>query len=433
MTTLLWQKNDTQIDARVQEYLAGDDVVLDRHLLPYDIEATIAHVRGLVSIDALTADDAESLVTALLTLADLFQRGEFVLDARYEDGHSAIEAYLTEHLGPLGKKVHLGRSRNDQVLVAQRLFVRGKLDSIRAVATEAARTCLAIAAHEQRTPMPGYTHLQRAVPSTVGLWMAAFAEAFIDDVALLKMTRDWINTNPLGTAAGYGVNLPLDRDRTTELLAFERPQLNPMYAQNSRGKHEHQALSACWQVLQDVRRLGWDLTLFSATEFGFVRFGSAATTGSSIMPNKRNPDLAELMRAAVGPLAGCMAELQQILGLPSGYQRDLQLTKAPVIRGLLHTLRTVELVPTLLGSIEFDRNAMRDAIDADMHATDQAVDLAAEGVPFRDAYRQVADSLGNGEPAPDPLESIEARVSPGACGNLCLDTLGERLEGLDGE
>jgi argininosuccinate lyase len=323
--------------------------------------------------------------------------------------------------------VHLGRSRNDQVLVAQRLFILAELRRIRENVVKAAETALELARCDQDTPMPGYTHLQRAVPSTVGLWMASFVESFADDLELLDLTAKWLDASPLGTAAGYGVNVALDRQRVATKLGFDRFQVNPMHTQGSRGKHELQALGVCWQIAQDVRRLAWDISLFSTAEFGFVTCGEAVTTGSSIMPNKRNPDLAELLRAAAGPVAACMTELQQVLSLPSGYHRDLQMTKAPVIRGLVHTRHTIELVPVLLESITLDRDAMRQAIDPDMHATDRAVELAASGVPFRDAYKQAASELGGGSPPRSPEDSVAARVSPGACADLRLDELAARI------
>jgi argininosuccinate lyase len=432
MTRLLWQKTSPALDEAVQRYLAADDVALDRHLFPHDIEATIAHVRGLVSIEALPADDGDALIDALNDLAGRFERGEFILDDRFEDGHTAIEAFLTDRLGEIGRKVHLGRSRNDQVLVAQRLYVKTALAGIRAHTIAAARQTLDLAEADRDTLMPGYTHLQRAVPSTIGLWMASFAEAFIDDAALLDMTTRWLDASPLGTAAGYGVNLPLPREQTAAALGFERLLINPMYAQATRGTFEVQALSACWQVMQEVRRLAWDLSMFSTTEFGFVRMADAVSTGSSIMPNKRNPDLVELMRAGAAVVAGCMTELQQLLALPSGYHRDLQLTKAPIVRALTHTARTVELVPLLLDSIEFDREVMKRAIDPTMLATDRAVDLAVTGLPFRDAYRQVAEELASGTlPSANTLEqSVASRTSPGACADLRLDGMRARLDAL---
>jgi argininosuccinate lyase len=413
----------------VQRYMAGRDVILDRHLLPYDVEATIAHVRGLRHIGALSEADESALCEALGELAGLLARGEFELDERFEDGHTAIESFLTDRLGDAGRQVHLGRSRNDQVLTAIRLFERSMLDRIGHGASAAAGRCLEIAERERGTVMPGYSHLQRAVPSTVGLWMAGFAEGLLDGADLLRLVRDWLNACPLGAAAGYGVNAPLPRELACEALHFDRLLVNPLHAQNSRGQHDLQALSACWGLMQTIRRLAWDMSLFGTAEFGFLRLGESVTTGSSIMPNKRNPDLAELMRGAAAIVAGAMTEVQQVLALPSGYHRDLQLTKEPIIRALTLTLETVELVPTLLDSIELDREAMRAAIDSDMFATDRAVEMSLRGVPFRVAYRHVAVELKAGRlTGTSPEASIQARVSPGACADLRLDDLRARLK-----
>ncbi len=428
MTEPLWSKGGVVPGPAVQRYLAGRDSMLDRHLLPFDVEATIAHVRGLQHIGALSETDESALCEALHELAGLVARGQFTLDQRFEDGHTAIEAWLTDRLGDVGRRVHLGRSRNDQVLTALRLFERSMLDRIELAARAAAGRGLEIAERERETVMPGYTHLQRAVPSTVGLWMAAFAEGLLDGADLLRLVRDWLNASPLGTAAGYGVNAPLPRELAAEALHFDRLLVNPMHAQNSRGQHDVQALSACWQVMQTIRRLAWDLSLFSTAEFGFLRLGDDVSTGSSIMPNKRNPDLVELMRGAAAVVAGAMTEVQQILALPSGYHRDVQLTKEPIIRALTLTLETVELLPTLLDSIEFEREAMRAAIDGDMFATDRAVEMSLRGVPFRVAYRQAAVELkAGGAPGSSPEASIRARVSPGACADLRLDDLRARL------
>src|SRR5690606_35107529 len=230
--------------------------------------ASAAHVRGLRLIGALSAEEAGAIESALLDLEKRWRRGEFVLDERFEDGHSAIEHFLIERLGPVGAKVHFGRSRNDQVLAAQRLFVRDRLNAIREAVVRAGLKCLDLAEADRDTVMPGYTHLQRAVPSTVGLWMAAYGESFADDAELIGFTRRWLNAWPLGTAAGYGVNAPLPRDEVAADLGFERLIVNPMHAQNGRGKGEFQALAACWQALQTVRRLAWDLSLLSTSEFG---------------------------------------------------------------------------------------------------------------------------------------------------------------------
>lgn len=429
MAGLIWDKAGVSVDARIQRFCAGDDVVLDRALFLHDVRASKAHVHGLARVGVLGVEEAEAIDRALDDLASDFAAGRFVLDDRFEDGHSAIEAFLTERLGDAGKKVHTGRSRNDQVLVAMRLYVRDALAQVEVGAIEAAGAFLDRAELEADVPMPGYTHLQRAVPSSVGLWLAGLAEALIDDAALVKATRAWMDACPLGTAAGYGVNLPLDRQGVSDELGFARVLVNPVYAQNSRGKLELQALGALSQALFDVRRFAWDLSLYTTAEYAFVKLPPEYTTGSSIMPNKRNPDVVELLRASPSVVLGAMAEVQSLLSLPSGYQRDLQATKGPVLRALAHGIEALSLVPDLVRRMELDKARMAAAITPDLYATDAAVELAVKGVPFRTAYRQVADSLGE-LAARTPEDSLKARVSPGAPGDLMLGVLRERLAAL---
>lgn len=425
----IWDKGGADVDERIMRFLAGEDVRLDQHLLRYDIRASIAHVNGLQRIGILDGKESAALSAALKGLDESVASGQFVLDDRYEDGHSAIEAFLTERLGDAGRKVHAGRSRNDQVLVATRLYLRDQLDRLVAIALDIAEMFLERAAADDRTPMPGYTHLQRAVPSTVGLWCGAFAESFIDIAILTRSTRGWINTCPLGAAAGYGVNLDLDRQGVSDELGFDRVQVNAMYAQNSRGRFEMAALHALHQALLEVRRFAWDLSLFTTEEFAFVRLPERFTTGSSIMPNKRNPDVVELLRASGAVVEGAMAELAAVVALPSGYQRDLQATKEPMIRALSRGLAALGVVPDLVASMEFDRAKMREAITPAMFATDRAIDLAAQGVPFREAYQQVGREIAAMKDLPID-ESIAQRASLGGAGRLDLDLLRRRLEAL---
>jgi argininosuccinate lyase len=431
MATLIWDKAGATVDARIQRFCAGDDVVLDRALFLADVRASKAHARGLARIGVLSAEEAAAIDAGLDDLAAAFTSGSFVLDERFEDGHSAIEAFLIERLGDTGRKVHTGRSRNDQVLAALRLHVKDALVRIQAAAVASASAFLDRAEAEARVPMPGYTHLQRAVPSSAGLWLAGFAEALVDDAALLAATVRWIDACPLGTAAGYGVNLPLDRAGVAEELGFARLLVNPVYAQNSRGKLELQALGAILQALLDVRRFAWDLSLFTTAEFAFVKLPPEYTTGSSIMPNKKNPDVVELLRASPSVVLGAMAEIESLLSLPSGYHRDLQATKGPIVRALAHGEAALSLVPDLVARMELDRARMAAAITPDLYATDAAVELAVKGVPFRTAYRQVADTL-DALAARTPEESLAARTSPGATADLMLGVLRERLEGVRG-
>jgi len=425
----LWQKSDSKVDAKIMRFLAGDDVLLDREFFLYDVTASKAHVEGLANIGVLNADEAAALKRELDMLADDFRGGAFVLDERFEDGHSAIEARLTERLGDTGRKVHTGRSRNDQILVATRLWLKEKLEALQRLCTASAKVCLDRATAES-LPMPGYTHLQRAVVSSTSMWWAGFAEAFIDDAWRAKQTREWIDANPLGSAAGYGVNLKLDRDHTTRALGFARMEVSATYAQLSRGKFEIAALEAIGSALLDVRRLAWDLSLFTTAEFGFVALPSEYTTGSSIMPNKRNPDVVELLRASYASIAAARTEVEQLLSLPSGYQRDLQFSKGGIFHGVHRGLAALELVPDLLARMQWNEAAMRAAIEPAMYATDVAIEQAAAGVPFRDAYRAAAKSAQSAGQDRTPEQSLAARTSPGAHADLRLDELRARLKTL---
>lgn len=425
MSNLLWQKPGVAVDARIQAFLAGEDVLLDREFFLCDIEASRAHAEGLMHIGLLDAEALAGIRTELALLAEDFASGAFVLDARYEDGHSAIEARLIERLGDAGRRIHTGRSRNDQILVATRLWLKRQIAQLHALCVESAEVALARAAAEASLPIPGYTHMQRAVVSSLGMWWAAWAEGFIDDAQRARDTLALVDANPLGSAAGYGVNLPLDRDHTTQALGFGRMQVSAAYAQLSRGKFELAALDALAAALLDLRRLAWDLSLFTSAEFGFVALPAQYTTGSSLMPNKRNPDVIELMRATYASVAAARCEIEQLLSLPSGYHRDLQFSKGAIVHGFGRGLGALALLPDLLRNLEWKPQAMRAALEPSMYATDLALDLARQGLPFRDAYREAADPARWA--AGDPDASLAARVSPGAAADLCLQLLSERL------
>ena len=428
MSQLLWQKPGVKVDDRIQRFLAGEDVVLDREFFLCDIQASLAHAEGLQRIGILDAMELDGIRTELVRLAEDFSCGAFVLDETYEDGHSAIEARLTERLGDAGRRIHTGRSRNDQVLVATRLWLKQQLARLQALCVECAQVALARAQAEASVPVPGYTHLQRAVVSSLGMWWAAWAEGFIDDAQRARDTLAWVDANPLGSAAGYGVNLPLDRDHTTAALGFARMQVSAAYAQLSRGKFELAAVDALASALLDLRRLAWDLSLITSAEFAFVALPAQYTTGSSIMPNKRNPDVVELMRASYASVAAARSEIEQLLSLPSGYHRDLQFSKGAIVHAFGRGMGALELLPDLLRNLEWKPEAMRSALEPSMYATDLAVDMARSGLPFRDAYRQAADPARWAQG--DPEASLAARVSPGAAGDLRLDALQRRLDAL---
>ncbi len=330
-------------------------------------------------------------------------------------------------LGEVGGRIHTGRSRNDQVAVAVRLYLKDRLQRVAELTGAVARVCLDRAGQEADRPMPGHTHLQQAMPSSLGLWWAGHAEAFIDDLALVCQIRDWLDASPLGTASGFGVNIALDRAGTAKALGFQRLVINPQAAQNSRGKVELRAIDALSAVTGDIRRLCWDLSLYASQEFGYVTIPEAFCTGSSIMPNKHNPDGVELLRSMHATVVGARAELEAVLSLPSGYQRDLQDTKAPVLRAFGRPLDGLALLERLLSGLTWDFDRMAEAVGASLHATDVANEAVLDGATFRAAYRMVADDLAALEQR-SATDSIGARTSPGACGALMLEALEARLD-----
>jgi argininosuccinate lyase len=410
----------------VQRFCAADDVIVDRELFVFDIRATAAHVQGLRRIGVVTDAEAATLVDGLDALATLWAAGSFVVDERYEDGHTAIESFLIERCGEVGKKVHTARSRNDQVLVAARLWLKDRLQQAAALASSSAAMCLSRAEATASVPMPGYTHLQRAMPTSLGAFFAGHAESFLDSRDALLSAITVVDKNPLGTGAGFGVSLALDRDGVARDLGFRDVVISPQAAQNSRGKMELWALQALHLLTLDVRRLAWDVSLYASAEFGFVRVPDAYTTGSSLMPNKRNPDVVELLRTLPAVVEGALAETQAVLSLPSSYHRDLQATKAPVVRAFGRALQGAALVPALVERLEFNESALKAAISADMYATDRALELVVEGMAFRDAYRQAAAEIPTCADR-DPVVSLQQRVSLGGAGNLGLERLRARL------
>jgi len=432
MSGPIWQKKSkATVDKTIMEFMAGEDIILDQQLIGFDIQASKAHVKNLHTINILTEDEAEKLLVQLKQLAKAVKKNKFILDEQFEDCHSAIESWLVHKLGDLGKKVHTGRSRNDQISVATRLYLKASVTEALEHTKDAVNSCLEQAEKTRQDPMPGYTHLQRAVPSSCGMWFAGFAEAMIDNLQSLQSTLKLVDSNPLGTAAGYGVNLPLDRELTTRELEFSRLQVNPIYAQNSRGKYELAVLFALSQCLLDIRRYCWDLSLFTTQEFDFVSLPDEMTTGSSIMPNKRNPDLVELMRASYPSIQAAIVELQSLLSLPSGYQRDLQFSKGPLLRAVNKALQTMMLFPRLVEGTTFKKDKLLAAIDTPMYATDFAVELSSQGMPFREAYQQVVERYSELENR-TPEDSIQQRTSAGGCADLRLEELKTRFKGIDG-
>jgi argininosuccinate lyase len=362
------------------------------------VRASIAHAEMLYAQGLLGASELEAIRSGLAALAAEHAAGAWRIELTDEDGQTALERHLRARIGAAGERIHLGRSRNDQVLAAIRLYLRDAVGELRGGTLAAAESLETIAAREPHTVLPGYTHMQQAMPSSVALWAHGFAAELRDDAEGLDAVLRRIDRNPLGSAAGYGTpGLDLDREATRASLGFASVQQPVTAVQLSRGKAEAQLLFEIALLLQDLARLAADVLLFATREFGFVSLGEAFTTGSSIMPQKRNPDVFELIRARSAVALGCLIETLAVCAkLPSGYQRDLQQLKAPLFRGIDLALGTLAIVPPALASLEFHRDAI--VLDPDTHAAEEANRLAvAEGIPFREAYRRVAAKLRNRE------------------------------------
>jgi argininosuccinate lyase len=424
----IWNQSSKDKNSAIDDFLSSEDIVLDQELFLYDIEASMAHAHELENINILNKSETKKVIVSLKKLAKSFLAKKFKLTAKYEDCHSAIEDYLTKELGSVGKKIHTGRSRNDQVMVAMRLYARAKLDEIQSMNLKIAQSFFDKAEKHSADPMPGYTHLQRAMPSTWGLWFGAFAESFLDNADLLSNTQTWMNINPLGSAAGYGVNLPIKRDISTKELHFKRKQLNTLYVQNSRGKFELELIGSLKQPMLDVRKFSWDMSIFLAQEFSLLSVPSKYSTGSSIMPNKSNPDVIEIMRANYAVMAGHYSELENLISLPSGYHRDLQLTKRSLIHSIHCVTKTLGLLPDLIKSIKVDTKRSNKFIDQDMLMTDQAYELVQSGLPFREAYIKVKSQQ---ETSVISKTLSRKNSSSGSAYNLDLKTLKTRLKKLD--
>ncbi len=389
----LWEKGEP-LDQRVLRYTAEEDHRLDERLVPYDVRASIAHATMLKERGLLAASDCEAIAQGLQALADSHARGEWSIRLEDEDCHTALESRLTEQIGEAGGRVHLARSRNDQVLAALRLYLRDEVESLAGEVGQAVQELTELAVRQGELELPGYTHLQRAMPSSVALWAHGFAAELQDDQQGLRATRRRLDKNPLGSAAGYGVPvLPIDRERTRELLDFEVVHEPVTAVQLSRGKAEAHVLFEVALLMQDLGRLAADLVLFATQEFAFVKLPDALTTGSSIMPQKRNPDLFELVRGRSGQAHAWLLEVLSVpVKLTSGYHRDLQLIKAPLFRGIDAAHDTVLLMTHALGDVAFRPENIE--LDPSLFAAEQAYRLVIdEGIPFREAYRRIADEL----------------------------------------
>ncbi|MEO0557238.1 MAG: argininosuccinate lyase [Bacteroidota bacterium] len=427
-TTPIWHKGTAAADW-VTRFTVGEDWRWDTILLPYDLMGTRGHAWGLGQIGVLTEAEVEEIDHQLDGLRDEWVAGELVVRPEDEDMHTVIERELTARLGDAGRKIHAGRSRNDQVLVALRLWLRDALATIGQTAADATEALVDHARKHDDLLMPGTTHLQRAMPTTAGLWAAGYAELLADDLVGLAEARDRANVSPWGSAAGYGVPvLDLPRRAVAERLGFRDVQENVTAVQLSRGKMEAAVVHALVQLGLTANRLASDLVLFASSEFGFVALPTEYTTGSSIMPQKRNPDVLELARATVHRLT---AELHLLLtlpaNLPGGYHRDLQLTKEALMRAVLATRDLMTAVASVLPRVAWKPEAMRAALSPDLFATAEALQRVDNGTPFREAYRDVGTHLDE-LAVPDDASALATYATPGTPGRVDADALRQRVE-----
>ncbi len=423
----LWQKQYT-VDALIQEFTVGRDYQLDADLLVPDCLASIAHVRMLQRIGILTEQELQELEEALRQIIDLAQQGVFSIMPEDEDGHTAIEGYLAESLGDTGKKVHTGRSRNDQVQTAIRLWGRDMLHRIIGATLDLCERITAFAREHQDVPMPGRTHMQSAMPSSVGLWAASFAEELADFTEHLFSVLRLIDQCPLGAAASYGVPLPLDREYVSRQLGFARVHNNVLYANNSRGKFEAAAVDGADYIALTLSKIAQDLILFSLPEFGYFRLPDELCTGSSIMPQKKNPDGLELTRSKAGVISACSTAIKNIIrSLPSGYNRDFQDTKGPFMQAMDTVLIMIRVMDLTFEKLQVNEQALIRGFTPEIFATDQALMQTLQGISFRDAYKQAGMEPDSWK-MKDPKEAVRERQSQGASGNLCLEQVSRAVE-----
>ena len=386
----LWEKG-LPLDERVLRYTAGEDHILDARLVSYDVRGSIAHAEMLAAQNLISDDDCTAIRDGLLALQAGFDAGEWKISLEDEDVHTALESRLTASIGEAGGRLHLGRSRNDQVLTALRMYLRDAAEDLGARVSGLRNALAAVSERQGDLRIPGYTHMQQAMPSSVALWCGGFDEAFDDAIDGLAAVRRRINKNPLGSAAGYGTpGLPLDREATTAKLEFDSTQTPVTAVQLSRGKAESALLFEITLLLQDLGRMASDLLMFYTQEFAYISLAADVTTGSSIMPQKRNPDVLELIRGASATAQACLDETLLItLKLPSGYHRDLQRLKSPVFRAIDLAIDSVDIMAYLLGGMTFNADNIK--LDDGLFATEEAYRLVTdEGMPFREAYRLIA-------------------------------------------
>lgn len=423
----LWNKG-FEPDKLIEKFTVGNDRNLDLRLAKYDVEGSMAHIRMLESIGLLTKEELDILLPALQEIKESILKGDFIIEEGVEDVHSQIEFLLTRKLGDIGKKIHSGRSRNDQVLVDLKLFFREELKQIASAVDTLFRRLQTLSEQHKDTLMPGYTHLQIAMPSSFGLWFGAYAEALTDDMQLLLAAYKIANQNPLGSAAGYGSSFPLDREMTTELLGFSNPHYNVVAAQMSRGKTERAVAGAISAIAATLGHFAMDVCMWMCNNFGFVSFPDELTTGSSIMPHKKNPDVFEIMRGRCNRLQSLPNELTILTAnLPLGYNRDMQLMKDILFPATSDLIECLEMADFMLQHIKVKEGILEDRLYDYIFTVEDVNRLATEGMPFRDAYKKIGMEVQNG--TYKPTRKIH-HTHLGSSGNLANDKIAAKMQDI---
>lgn len=425
MATKLWEKN-FEVNREIERFTVGRDRELDLYLARYDVLGSMAHITMLQSIGLMEKDELDALLAELKLIYRDCVEGRFEIEEGVEDVHSQVELMLTRRLGDMGKKIHSGRSRNDQVLVDLKLFIRHELREVADEVMTLFGELLEKSEQCKDVLMPGYTHLQIAMPSSFGLWFGAYAESLADDMLFLQAAYRMANRNPLGSAAGYGSSFPLDRSMTTRLLGFESMDYNVVYAQMGRGKTERNVAFAMASVAGTLAKMAFDACMFNCQNFGFVKLPKECTTGSSIMPHKKNPDVFELIRAKCNKLQGLPAQITLIMNnLPVGYFRDLQIIKEVFLPAFDELKDCLRMAAYIINKMEVNRSILDNPMYDPMFSVEEVNRLAAAGMPFRDAYRKVGMEIEEGTYRAD--HNIH-HTHEGSMGNLCNDRIAEFMK-----
>ena len=421
----IWQKKGIKVRDHIDQFTVGDDREWDMRLAPYDIIASKAHAQMLGKVGLLTASEADKLTQGLDELLKDVEKGTFTISEAFEDVHSKIEFELTEKYGDVGKKIHTARSRNDQVLVAMQLFLKDEIHDIKQLIKALFDQYLLLADKHKDQLLPGYTHLQIAMPSSFGLWFSAYAEMLADDLLLLNAVNTICDQNPLGSAAGYGSSFPIDRDDTTAALGFNTLKFNVVAAQMSRGKLEKNLAQAIGSLAGTLSRFSMDVCLYMSQNFDFISFPDDITTGSSIMPHKKNPDVFELIRGKCNKLQALPNELSMMsTNLPSGYHREMQLFKGPIMQAIDDIKSCLSILTSSIKEVQVKSDILTDDKYANIFSVDALHELIQKGIPFRDAYVQIGDAINKGEFVPPKMAKHTHR---GSIGNLELDAIREKF------